>query len=351
MGIKLIDGLGGRTSRGNSSLNGCSIGDSRCSLGDLSPRRGPRNEVPTDDSGFVIPVTLTGSAELNPDDAAPLNSDALKNPLGVPLRVHELKWALQTMPTSPNVYLLSGAAVECNIAVGVNPITNTSVPLYNLGPTIDPEVEIGGKTYTGSNFTGQCFGVWKFDEPFYLEPGEGLDVQLKHRSLVPSAITVTMSISGTPVCDIPKRRPLPFVSSYTAAPIVLDPGETDLTRASTERDLMNPLPVPVRVRRFVGRLGVVSTPDASTIYWDPNTRHAVRDVLINMVMRDSQGVPTVGNSTPFGAVFPVPTHSIEIPHLMLPGAYYLATLTATVMAEADDIKAHPSISIIGYRDI
>lgn len=340
MAIKLMDGPGGRVVR-----------KTKGSANRISLLRGLGDDGSADDAGFVIPVTLTASAFLNPDDSAPLNSDAFKNPLGVPLRIHELKWALQTTPTAGLVHLLSGLAVECTLAVGVNPITNTSVPLYNLGATIDPEAEIGGKTYTGSNFSGQVFGVWKFDEPWYLEPGEGLNVQLRHRSLVPSPINVLMAISGTPVCDLPKRRPLPFVSAFTGSPIVLDPGTTDLTRASTERDLVNPLPTAVRVRRLIGRLSVVSTPDANTIYVDPNTRHAVRDSLINMTMRDSQGVPTVGNSSPFGAVFPAPTHSIELPHIMAPGAYYLATIKGTTMAVADNIKAHASISLVGYRDI
>ena len=309
-----------------------------------------------DDGDFSVPVNLTAAAVLNPDDAAPLNSDALKNPLGVPLRIHELKWSLQTSPgvdsqDNVNIYLLSGLAVEAAIALGVNPITNTTVPLYNFGPTLEPEVEIGGHTYTGTNFSGQVFGVWKFDEPWYLLPGEGPNIQLKHRSLVSSVINVTVSLAGTPVCDLPKKHSLPFVSSYTASPIQLDTTSTDLTRQSTERDLVNPLPVPVRARRFVGRLSVVSNPDANTVYVDGNTRHVVRDALINMTMRDSQGTPTVKDSTPFGAVFPIPTHSIEIPHIITPGSYYIATLKGTVMKASDNIKAHPSISIIGYRDI
>ena len=311
----------------------------------------PGETPPDDDSGFDVPVTLTATAVLNPGDAAPMNADALKNPLGVPLRIHELKWVLAATPDSPKVQVISGLAVECSMAVGANAITNTTVPLYNLGPSIDPEAEVGGKTYTSSNFTAQTFGVLKFDEPFYLAPGEGLTVQLKHRSLINSPITVYLSISGTPVCDIPQKRMLPFVMCFTASSITLDPGTTDVLRQSTEQDLVNPLSVPVKCRRMIGRLTVVSTPDANTLYADPNTRHAVRDRLVNMLMRDSQGTPTVKDLTPFGSVFPDSLHSIEIPFVMPPGSYFLASLIGTTMAAADSIKAHPSISIIGYREI
>lgn len=342
MPIRFTDGPGGPAGRGLQGFGGVKSKPHRTMIP-------PPDDA--DDASFIVPITLSAQAVLNPDDSAPLNADALKNPLGVPIKVHELKWALYTNTGDPEVVnLISGLAVECVISVGVNPITNTSVPLYNLGSTLDPEAEIGGFVFP-EDFTGQVFGVWKFDEPFYLEAGEGLQVQLKHRTLINQPITVTMAISGIPVCDIPKRRTLPFVSSFTATPILLDPTSTDLVRASNERDLVNPLSVPLRVRRMVGRLSVVSTPDADTVYVDPNTRHAVRDVLLNMTMRDSQGTPTVKDSTPFGAVFPVPTHSMEIPHVMPPGSYYIAKMTATVMAAADNIKAHPSIAIIGYRDI
>lgn len=322
---------------------------------------------PTSDlESLNMPVTLTGQIILNTTDQSGMNSDAFKNPLDLPLRIHELKWAMiNQAPTSVfQNSRLAGNAIEASISFKDQKITNAPTPLYNLGHTTDPVSELPAMPSIvfgqGTIQLPVAFGVWKLDEPFYLASGEGIDIALKHRGTTANPIQVSIAISGTTVQKIPARRMLPYIAPYIVSPIDLNPTATIIVQQSTERDLANSLGVDLDVRRIIGRLTVyIGGTDGSGnpyVTIDPISLHGIRDSLIFMSMRSSRGIPVAGDAlgVPFGSVFPAPFHCIEVRHRLRPGGYYLVKVCeppTALMAEAFNYQAHASISLVGYREL
>jgi hypothetical protein len=192
-----------------------------------------------------------------------------------------LKWSLSTVSTTLNTYLLSGLAVEAAMSIGVHPITNTTVPLYNLGPTFDPEVEIGGHNYAGdpANFSAQVFGCWKFDEPFYLERERGLSSSYD-TGVGASTITVSADFRHAGLLLPKKRSPFRALHRRPILPTRDDP------RATRPSAICELLPINVRVAMIVARSSRIPTRHD---YVDPNTRYVVLDR--SSTLRDSQGTP------------------------------------------------------------
>jgi hypothetical protein len=305
--------------------------------------------------------------KLRPSDTgARVNVDALRNVTGRPIAVREFKWALSsTRVLDANVLgvsTLAGIAVEAAIQLGgagggtLAGITNAPVPLSLLGPCADPVAELFPGVFNNTPTTAS--GVCQLDEPLVLLPGEFLDVSLSHRQVIPDPIDAVFALSGTVLERAPRGdRALPYFAPYVAEPLALLSTATDVKRASTEKDLVNATGEVLRVRRITGRLGVL------VAYADPTGVSAfnVSDVVSDpyaqvnldvMAMRSSLGFVVVKQSVAWAAVFPSPYYSLECPHEVPPGGYYLVSLRLTPSADPNTVsQLQPAMCLVGYRDV
>lgn len=304
----------------------------------------------------AVPVNLNGQVVMNPGDTGAAIGSALKNPLPVPLELHELKWGLAAMVqvvsgVAVGTVSLSGIAVEAAIRYGAIPITAAPIPLAALSRQVNSRNE--NNAFTGaSNGTfiadqyATVFGRIKFDEPIYLLPGEQLDVALNHRSLISSPITANISLSGRGVRSIPRHRKLPYWAQFTPQAFAIDQAQANapLRADSTPDDLVNRSGAELTVRRLIGRVMLSSV---GSIGDSPDARE-----LVLVQMRDSHGLAIVKDATPFGVVFPPPTFALEVMFQLQKDDFLLSTLTTQGFTNAaTQFRANTSIAMLGYRAI
>lgn len=316
-------------------------------------------QLNVDPAMIAVPVHLNAQVTLSSGQSNIVLGDAFRNPLPVPLEIHELKWSLTTVPTSGSQTTAHGLMIELQMAYQNYQITSAGVPLHALAPLVNSRDEnnafagVSGGTFIQDTY-GAAFGRMPFDEPIYLLPQDQLNISLNHKSIVPQDITVNVGISGRAVLSIPRVRKLPYLAVWS--PSALDIG-TALANAparvdSTEKDLVNNSGAALILRRLIGRV-VLSTQTQSGAFSFVSLGDSpdARDLVLCQI-RNSHGVGIVKQATPMGVVFPPPSFSIEAPMHMPPNSYLLSTLTTQGFTNAANAyKANLAMVMVGYREI
>lgn len=246
---------------------------------------------------------------------------------------------------------MNGYAVAISLGIEGESITQNPTPLQLLGPSIEPFIESGTyllRTTYGSYYSA---GACRFDHPLYLAPKEKLNVALTHQNLVPGPIQITIAFGGRLVRndDVPRIKKVPYFASWLP-PVMADPS-LGLQATSSEKDLANMLPVPLNVTRMVGKIaeitsvtGAANYPTISTIrppdYYDGGAQ-------LNIQSHEGINV-TPSTTTPWGAVFPAPRRTLEVPHKMNPGAFYRADLNVSPNVGG---VAQFGMAIVGWRGV
>lgn len=312
------------------------------------------------------PVTLTGSVALNPGESKLVNIDALRNPSNLPLAIHELKFVATTGVAVTPVSFFSGTllnttppatsgALEVSIKVGAHKITRGPIPVNLLGVRRSALVEALGATglatvaQANAEFTfGLSQQVWRLDAPIILQGGQVLDVMAGHRNFFPYPITAYVAMSGQYLSTLPKRVELPYVAAFVPPAFVLQPATLDsLIRVSTERDLVNELEVPLKVRRLTGRATVPSNVATGALL---DVIPSYGSLLLTVQMKSASGTPTVRDDTPFENVFDAVTAAWECPHTLPPRSYWTTTLKCA-MPDTPLTVVHAGIALHGTREV
>lgn len=303
------------------------------------------------------PISLTGSVTLNPGESKPVNVDALRNPSKLPIAIHEIKFVSTTNGVvASQLFFANGggapptssAIMEASIHLGDHAITRAPTPVNLLGVRRSAVVEVLGEVSadgTGKNF-GLSHQTWRLDAPLILRGGQSLLVKLGHRNFFPYPITGYVSMSGRFLSAMPRTMHVPYVAPFVPTAFIPNVGTTDsLVRISTERDLVNELKTPLRVRRFTGR---ISSTFATTQLWD--VIPTINAYLLTVQMRSSGGVPTVRRDTPFELVFDAETAAWECPHVLPPEGYWIATLKCATTGANEGVQALSAIALHGTRE-
>lgn len=324
------------------------------------------------------PISLTGSVVLNPGSQLPLNIDALRNPSKFPIAIHEIKFVAATSSdssaavtvdpvnffpsgTSGSAPPASSSILEAGIQLGDQQITKTPVPVNLLGTRRSSTMEVlsllANKEIEGGPVTYSIYGlanqVWRLDAPIILQGGQSLNVVLGHRSFYPYRLTAYVTLSGYFLPSVPKTMQLPYVSAFVPSAFVPTAVTETLSRISTEQDLVNDLSVPLKVKRFIGRVSVSAPSIGDGVPSLTDVMASVNSHYLTVNMKSASGVRTVRDDTPFENVFDAHTCAWECPHLMPPGFYWATQLKIpqTLVDRAVQIQILPAIALHGTREV
>lgn len=288
-----------------------------------------------------------------------VNAIALKNPLGQPMEILEIKWDLwaDTSTVVPVVSL--GASVNCKLDLGKYPITNGAVPVWNFGRSENLQNEIALVEVPPC----VCTYNWRLPRPLYIPAGAVLSPVFEHTGLIDQDINVRISYSCRnidPRQAPPKRVSLPYVSSWTSDSFSGAEAGTD---SSDETELVNIFSEPLRIQRFVGRL-VCFFNDADPFFSEgiatlasPGFSNVVANDKWFIRMRDSNGNQIVRSYTPFRMIFDELTRAWDLENgaVMDPGSFIIADLrkdsASASEVDAGVVSCQSMISVVGWHDV
>src|SRR5258707_7835735 len=89
----------------------------------------PRTQF--DPKGGSMPVHVSAKVTLQSNTTQPANTDALRNPLNLPMEIHEIKFQLRG-PTGASTAALTGGTMACRLELGSEALTQGLVPIWNF---------------------------------------------------------------------------------------------------------------------------------------------------------------------------------------------------------------------------
>lgn len=315
----------------------------------------------------TTPLSLTATATVASNSSAGVNSIALKNPMGQPMEILEVRFQLNTIgyPGS-NLSTILGGMIYCKMDLGEHEITNGFVPTWCFGKWESPLEAFVAVTQLPAEqvYIYQTY-IWKLPKPLYVPAGSVLIPTFQHTGLFQNTVEISVTYNcrsfpvGTPP---PEKLSLPYVAAYTSKTFERSETETD---ESTETDLVNPFSVPLHIQRFVGRLQVFQSNVSVAQETPPTTTAAgsgrVADAPTSyenwqIKMVDMLGRPIVQDFTPFRMVFDAQSRSWEMDNgaVMDPNSYIIAycrKAAGTGVIEGGPYFSQAFISVVGWRDL
>lgn len=307
------------------------------------------------------PISLSAEITIASGEGGELPSDALRNPEGDPMELHELKWHVYSATKK-----VVGGALEVDFSYRDRKLTNNYVPLWGMGKA-DAQAGEDMEKLILPIAKSVAAGVWRFDKPIYIDPGETLIPKFRNKGLVSDPVKVVLTYSGRVVKrSAPARRWLPYIASYTS------PVQSLAAAAqffSTEKDLVNASGSPLFVQRFLGRVLTLGTKiegygEGETADLNILTEAGAEEFvdvgsgLVTLKMRDSRGYATLRDYAPFRSVFSAVTRSWECPHLLPKDAYYLLDLKTAALTDPPDgtevpydIAVQAAVSMLGWQEV
>lgn len=219
-------------------------------------------------------------------------------------------------------------------------------------PITNGFARIGAITYplSRANEDAQAGYVVKFAKPFYLPPGENIDVAFRLDYVNTNAMLGFAPMAIGLQAEPPAERWIPYLTSFTGASQQAQSGAAIADR-STPADLGNPFDVPLFVERMVGRvLGATAGAPGNWLDLTPGT--AWNDFLVRIY--DHHEAPWVPTPTPFPLVFSAVDRSWLMNTTMEPKGFLQVTTEGTCVSAAFNAAFPgllPVVGLMGYRRI
>lgn len=293
------------------------------------------------------PIHLTAVATLQSNTSgAGVNAVALKNPTNLPMEIYEIKFLLKSTGA------IAGHSVGCKLSMGNVPLTGGFVPIFSFGNctyTLREAVGIlQSNTYVSHTM--------RLSRPLYVPAGGAVIPSFHHKGYTQEDITVRISYSGRnlPADYRPKRLFVPYVAAYSSKSFNSFSTVADSDN-STETDLLNPFDVPLRIERFVGRMGLFDNSPNSE-----NEAYVVGDVMIPDVlaryttvrMVDSNGNQIIRDYTSFANAFNFSTRAWEVNFELPSKSFYTVFLRkAASTLTLSQYMNQAFVSMVGYREL
>lgn len=299
----------------------------------------------------ISPLHLTASTTLASNSAGGVNTISLKNPLGTPMEILEIKWQLRCTNLA-----LAGGMVGCKLELGKIPLTNGFVPIWNFGRALNVDLgEIPRDDFIATYFSTVASEryneyVWKLPRPLYVPAGAVVTPTFQHRGYLQENVQVRISYSARslPEGHTPPTINVPWVSSYTSKVFdKMGPADTD---QSQETDIVNPHDEHVNVQHLVGRIITFDRAEPTVIVIDDSDIGAA---LLRVRATDSKGDPVIPYPSLFHSIFSLTTRAWDISYKVDPKAFYLFYLSKAAPATAgvDAYASQAFISLVGWREL
>lgn len=301
----------------------------------------------------VYPIHLTATATLGSNSSGGVNAIALKNPLGQPMEILQIKWSLYQSATNRGDV---GGVIACKLDLGKHSLTNGFVPVWSFGRVENLTGEIiNGTDTNGTVYTTNEFS-WKLPQPLYVPANAVVIPTFQHRGLIEQEIQVRISYSarsippGTPE---PKKVSIPYAACYVSKSFNVNNAGTD---SSSETDLINPFDEPLFLQRLTGRVAQLNLSNTPPTIYDSDETYAgetVSTIQYNVRLIDSFGRPLIRNFVPFRMAFSGVTRTWETDgDVMDPRSYVLAYVRKDVPyqgASGSNIISQAFIGLVGHR--
>ncbi len=307
----------------------------------------------------TFPIHVTATTTLQSNSAGGVNAISLKNPMGQPMEILEIKFQLFNSATSIGNL---GGIIACNLELGKFAITNGFVPIWCMGRSEN----LAAESVSDINTVPGCANefTWRLAHPLYVSPDSVLVPTFQHRGQIQNDISIRISYSARsipPGAPPPRKLFLPYAASYTSKSFGANAAGVD---QSLETDLVNPFDTELYLQRFTGRVSALNlslTPPAIIEamvaegvmnYVCPESMAALQ---FNVRMVDSFGRPLVRELVPFRMVFSGVTRSWETDGAVMdPRSFIIAYLRKDAPFQGStsaNILAQASIGVVGFRSM
>lgn len=285
------------------------------------------------------PIFLTSKTTVSSNTATGVNSASLKNPIGGPMEILEIRFRAVAGSTSRVI----GGYVGCKLELGKIPLTNGFVPiwLFDRAEALNTENQEDSPV---AEF------VWRLPRPLYVPDGAVLVPTIQHRGLFKEAIDVRVSYSARTVSPKtpPKKVFLPYAASYVSKAFNAGSITEDFDN-STETDLVNPFETDIELQRFTNRVSLFFTQNPSI-----STELSSITELLEARMVGMDGRPIISHFTNIRQAFGNITRSWDMPNgSMFPSnsfySVFLRKLAAA--AESDTFIMQAFIGLTGHRSL
>lgn len=313
---------------------------------------------------YPYPLHLTATASVAPDATAGVNAIQLKNPIGAPMEILEIKFSVvqSTGTTGVDVSSTSspilGGLVACKLDMGSFPLTNGYVPVWSFCRNYNG-IQEGGfdNIVPASGVQNPVEYSWKLARPLYVPAGAVVLPSFQHRGLVNDTLNVRISYSARSVKPgiPPKRISLPYASAYVSKTFAID--NTLDSDTSTPTDIINPFAEPLNLQRVVGRCQVWAN-DLSFFTEGANGGgDFAPSQLLQAKIVDSFGRPIVRDAVVLRQIVSGLTRSWEMPPgiTMDPDSFWIITMnklsTTKLFISSVSVNAQTFISVVGWHDV
>lgn len=243
----------------------------------------------------VAPCVLSTSLTIASGRGGLADSGALSQPFRRPFWLDEVRWSIRVPTDATLTTLAAGGLISAKFALGRMVVSNDFVPIHCYAPSFQ---------FTRSSFgcAEECFDHtntvtrlsfshyrWKLPKPLFITPGQQFTCEYERIADGLGDAVMQIAYAGRYVdqkIKTPKAIDVPFISAWLPTP-----GST--FAQSSEKDLVNPLPVPLHCQRMIGRVlrlqaascttrmdSTVATPtDANIVIKDSYGHNVVRDFL------------------------------------------------------------------------
>lgn len=323
-------------------------------------RRCPKEPRVSNPADFT-PIHVYANASLQANSQVAVNAQALQNPLGGPMEIHEIRFKITAdLPESafaaPDPITGDmGALIAVKLDLGTIELTNGFVPAWALGMDEDQyaNVQYFENLPSGVIQKNSSYYRWRLPKPLYVPAGATVVPQFQHRgfSTVPVQIGIGYSGRALPAnAPPPQTNFVPWVTSYFSKAFVLSDTATDFD-TSSNTDIFNKWDQPVQLQRLGIHCPMVDLAAGSWYEWTVNVGSMFDYIQTRIV--DSGGLPVVRKYTPIGQLVNPSNRTWEMSGaIMPPGSFWNVFLRCDPVLSPPLTKtlvAQPQVALVGYR--